>query len=119
VAASATTSRNGNPVDTAREVVQRALRLGRLELELWLLEGKRRAITGGIGAGAGLLAVLLLPLVVVFLLAAAAAALATSLQVWLAILIVAAALTALVLALAAVAALFIMRAVRSGGEGRG
>jgi uncharacterized membrane protein len=119
MATSASSSRHGNPIDAVREVVDRARRLLKLELELRLLEGKRRAITGGIGAGLGLAALLLLPLVVAFLLAAAAAALATTVSVWLAILIVGAGLLGVVLALALAAALLIRKAVVDRGDDRG
>ena len=75
-----------NPIEAVREIAERGIRLGKLELELKTAELKGKAARFGIGAGLGLVAVLLAPLLVIFLLATIAAALATVLKVWLAIL---------------------------------
>jgi hypothetical protein len=96
-----------SPVDTAREIVEHAVRVARLEIELKTVEVRGKALRIGVGAALGLLAVLLAPLLVVFLLAAAAAALATVLSVWLAILIVSLVLILLVGGAAGAAAVLI------------
>ena len=108
-----------NPIEAARELVERAARLARLQLELKTVELRGRAARLGIGAGLGLIAVVLAPLLVVFLLAAVAAALATVLQVWLAILVVSAVLLVLVGGLAGAAALLTRAAVKGGADGTG
>jgi uncharacterized membrane protein YqjE len=101
-----------NPLEAARLIVERAVRLAKLKLELKTVELKGKAIRLGLGAGLGLLAVLLAPLLVVFLLAALAAALATTMQVWLAILIVSAVLLVLVGGLAGAAAVLTSAAMK-------
>lgn len=112
-------SGRNNPVESARAAVEHAIRLVRLELELRLVDWRRRATAAGIGAGLGVAALLLVPLLVGFLLAAAAAALATTMSVWLAILIVALALGAIVAGLAGSAVVLIRRGLRDGGRGDG
>ena len=84
----AETAASRNPIKAAREVVERAVRLAKLELELRTVGLKGKAVRLGAGAGLGLLALLLAPLVVVFGLATLAAVLAMWMHVWLAILIV-------------------------------
>jgi uncharacterized membrane protein YqjE len=101
-----------NPLETARLIVERAVRLAKLELELKTIELKGKAIRLSLGAGLGLLAVLLAPLLVVFLLAALVAALATTMQVWLAILIVSGVLLLLVGGLAGAAAVLTSAAMK-------
>jgi uncharacterized membrane protein YqjE len=101
-----------NPLDAVRQIVERAVRLAKLELELKTVELKGKAIRLGLGAGLGLLAVLLAPLLVVFLLAALAAALATTMSVWLAILIVSGVLLVLVGGLAGAAAVLTSAALK-------
>ncbi len=110
-------SRSGrNPVAAARELVDRATRLARLEIELKTLELRRVGIGIGIGAGLALGAVMLLPLLIVFLLAAAAAALATVVSVWLAVLIVSAVLLGLVGMLALASVIVIRGALKRGAD---
>jgi hypothetical protein len=111
-----TTQSPRNPVDAAREIVDHATRLARLEFELKLLEFRGKAVRLGIGTGFGLAALLLLPLVVLFALAAVAAALATTMSVWLAILIVAGILLVLVAALAGVGAKLVRGALKGGKD---
>src|ERR1700722_12730704 len=102
----------GNPLETGRRIVERVVRLAKLELELKTIELKGKAIRLGLGAGLGLLSVLLAPLLVVFLLAALAAALATTMAVWLAILIVSGVLLVLVGGLAGAAAVLTSAAMK-------
>jgi hypothetical protein len=87
----------------AKELVDRARSIARLEVELALLEVKRKLgrIALGIGFGAGAAVVALFALG--FLAAGAAAAIALALPVWAALLIVGGALLAVTAALAALA----------------
>jgi uncharacterized membrane protein YqjE len=101
-----------SPLEAGRLIIERAVRLAKLELELKTVELKGKAIRLGLGAGLGLLALLLAPLLVVFLLAALAAALATTMKVWLAILIVSGVLLVLVGGLAGAAALLTSAALK-------
>jgi hypothetical protein len=82
------------------EVTERAKSLIRLEVELALIELRRKGATAGLGVGLLLTAALLGLYGIGFLFATAAAGLATALPVWLSILIVG----AVVLALAGLAA---------------
>jgi Putative Actinobacterial Holin-X, holin superfamily III len=94
----------------AKDVVEHASALARLEVQLALLEVKRKlgAVALGIGlaAGAGLLALFALG----FGLATLAAALATAMSTWLALLIV----TALLVILTATLGLVGMHAIKKG-----
>jgi membrane protein len=74
---------------SAREVAEHASALTRLELELAVLELKRKAAALGIGAGMTVGAVVLGVFAIAFLLAAAAAGLADVLPWWASLLIVA------------------------------
>ena len=112
-----TTQAARNPIKSVREIVDRAIRLAKLELELKTVGLKGKAARFGTGAGFGLLALLLMPLVVVFALATVAAALATMMHVWLAILIVTGILVVLIFALAGTAVLLIRSAVKGGDDG--
>ena len=112
-----TTQAARNPIKSVREIVDRAIRLAKLELELKTVGLKGKAARFGAGAGFGLLALLLMPLVVVFALATVAAALATMMHVWLAILIVTGILVVLIFALAGTAVLLIRSAVKGGDDG--
>jgi enhancing lycopene biosynthesis protein 2 len=107
-----TTRLRRNPVEAAREIADHAVRIARLELELRLVQLKRRANQAGIGAGLGLAALLLAPVFVGFLFAALAAGLATTISVWLAILIAGLALGLVVAGLAGAAYLFGNRAFK-------
>jgi hypothetical protein len=118
LSASAPPSTTGkNPIEATREVAAHTARLVQLELELRVLELRRKAAEVGIGAALGLIAVLLAPLIVVFLLAAAAAALATVMQVWLAILIISGVLLLIVAGLVGGAVLLTKGAMRKGATG--
>ena len=112
----AETAASRNPIKAAREVVERAVRVAKLELELRTVGLKGKAVRLGAGAGLGLLALLLAPLVVVFGLATLAAVLAMWMHVWLAILIVTGVLLLLILGLAGAAALLIRKALKGGGD---
>jgi hypothetical protein len=101
-----------NPLEAVRRIIERGVRLAKLELELKTVELKGKAIRLALGAGLGLLAVLLAPLLVVFLLAALVAALATTMSVWLAILIVSGVLLVLVGGLAGAAAMLTSAALK-------
>ena len=94
----------------AREVVDRARSVVRLEIELAALEVKRKlvriAVGTGLGAGAAVVGVFALG----FLAAAVAAAIATALPVWAALLIVGGAL----LAVTAGLVVFAARSLRAG-----
>jgi hypothetical protein len=94
----------------AREVVDRARSIARLEIELALLEVKRKlvriAVGVGLGAGAAVVALFALG----FLAAGGAAGLALVVPVWAALLIVGGALLAATLALALLA----LRSVKAG-----
>jgi hypothetical protein len=114
----AATETSRNPIKAAREVVDRAVRLAKLEFELKTVGLKSKVVRVGMGAGLGLLALLLAPLVVVFGLATLAALLATWMHVWLAILIVTGVLLLLILCLAGAAALLIRKALKGGGDAR-
>ena len=114
----AATEASKNPIKAAREVVDRAVRLAKLEFELKTVGLKSKVVRVGMGAGLGLLALLLAPLVVVFGLATLAALLATWMHVWLAILIVTGVLLLLILCLAGAAALLIRKALKGGGDAR-
>jgi hypothetical protein len=94
----------------AREVVDRARSIARLEIELALLEVKRKlvriAVGVGLGAGAAVVALFALG----FLAAGGAAGLALVVPVWAALLIVGGALLAATLALALLA----LRSLKAG-----
>lgn len=105
-----------NPIGATRGVAEHTAQLVRLELELRVLELRRKAVALGLASGLGLAALLLAPLLVVFLLAAAAAALSTVVHVWLAILIVSAALLLVIAGLAGAAALLAAKALKKTGE---
>ena len=77
------------------EVTERARSLIRLEVELALVELRRKGATAGLGVGLLLTAALLGLYGIGFLFATAAAGLATALPVWLSILIVGAVVLAL------------------------
>ncbi len=72
----------------AREVVERARSIVRLEIELALLEIKRKASRLALGIGLGLGAALFALFALGFLAAGAAAAIALALPMWAALLIV-------------------------------
>jgi putative superfamily III holin-X len=91
------------------EVTERAKSLIHLEVELALVELRRKGATAGLGVGLLLTAALLGLYGIGFLFATAAAGLATTLPVWLSILIVG----AVVLALAGLAAAFGISRLRS------
>jgi hypothetical protein len=91
------------------EVTERAKSLIHLEVELALVELRRKGATAGLGVGLLLTAALLGLYGIGFLFATAAAGLATALPVWLSILIVG----AVVLALAGLAAAFGISRLRS------
>ena len=81
--------------EAVHEVTARAKSLVRLEVELALVELRRKGATAGLGVALLLTAALLGLYGMGFLFATAAAGLATALPVWLSILIVGAALLAL------------------------
>jgi putative superfamily III holin-X len=74
--------------EAVHEVTERAKSLIRLEVELALVELRRKGATAGLGVGLLLTAALLGLYGIGFLFATAAAGLATALPVWLSILIV-------------------------------
>ena len=113
-----TTPPSRNPIKTAREIAERAVRLAKLEFELKTFGLKSKATRVGVGAGFGLLALLLMPLVIVFALAAVAAALATMMHVWLAILIVTGVLLVGILGMAGFGVMLIRSALKGGGDGK-
>jgi len=112
----AATEASRNPIKAAREVVERAIRLAKLEFELRTVGLKGKAVRLGMGAGLGLLALLLAPLVVVFGLATLAAVLAMWMHVWLAILVVTGVLLLLIIGLAGAAARLIRKALKGVGD---
>jgi hypothetical protein len=94
----------------AKEVAEHASTIARLELELALLEVKRKVVALGFGIGALVGAGLFVLFALGFALAAAAAALALAVSTWVALLIVAGALVLGSLILALIG----MKAVRKG-----
>jgi len=83
-------SENGHGLGTvARDVADHASALARLELELALLEVKRKVVALAAGIGFGATAALVGLFALAFGLAAAGAALALVLSTWLALLVVA------------------------------
>src|SRR6187551_2275332 len=74
--------------DAVHEVTERAKSLVRLEVELALVELRRKGATVGLAVGLVVAAALLAFYAVAFLFATAAAGLATALPVWLSTLIV-------------------------------
>lgn len=105
----ATTKRNGVGW-AAKEIVDRARSIAQLEIELALIEMKRKfvriAVGTGLGAGAAIVALFALG----FLAAGAAAALALAVPVWAALLIVG----GLLLTTTVLLAWFAMRSLRAG-----
>jgi O-antigen ligase len=87
----------------AKEVVDRARSIARLEIELALLEIKRKLLRIALGIGLGAGAAIMALFAVGFLAAGAAAAIALALPVWAALLIVAGGLLGTTLVLAALA----------------
>jgi len=87
----------------AKEFVGRARSIARLEVELALLEMKRKLIRIGLGIGFGVGAAVLALFAVAFLFAGAAAALALAVPVWASLLIVGGALLAVTVVLALLA----------------
>ena len=83
----------------AREVVERARSIVRLEVELALLEIKRKVVRIAVGIGLGAGAAVVALFAVGFLAAGGAAALALSLPVWASLLIVGGALLGTAIAL--------------------
>ncbi len=94
----------------AREVVDRARSVVRLEIELALLEIKGKLVRIAVGAGLGAAAAIVALFSLGFLAAGAAAAIALAVPVWSALLIVGGALLALTALLVALAA----RSLRAG-----
>lgn len=94
----------------AKEVVERARSIARLEIELALLEVKRKLIRIAVGTGLGAGATVVALFALGFFAAAGAAALATALPVWAALLIVGGVLLAVTAGLFALAA----RSLRAG-----
>ena len=82
--------------EAAKVVAEHASQIARLEIELAMLELKRKIVALGLGIGLGLGALLFALFALGFALAAAAAALATAIATWAALLIVAGALFGLV-----------------------
>jgi hypothetical protein len=111
--------RRTNPVEAIREAAAHGAQLVRLELELRLLELRRKAIELGVGAALALGALVIAPLLVASLLAAAGAALATTMRDWIAILIVSAVLLALVAGLAGGAIALTSAALKRGSSADG
>jgi hypothetical protein len=95
----------------AKEVAEHASTLARLELELAILEVKRKVVALGLGIGALAGAAVFVLLALGFGLAAAGAALALVLSTWLALLIVAGGLVLLALVLALVGLLAVRKGV--------
>jgi hypothetical protein len=83
------TERNGGVGAAAKHVAEHASSLARLELQLALLEVKKKAIAFGAGLGLLVGAALFGFFLLAFLLAAAAAALTLVLPVWAALLVTA------------------------------
>jgi Putative Actinobacterial Holin-X, holin superfamily III len=94
----------------AREVVDRARSIARLEIELALLEVKRKLVRIAVGVGLGAGAVVVALFALGFLAAGGAAGLALVVPVWAALLIVGGALLAATLALALLA----LRSLKAG-----
>jgi len=82
--------------EAAKVVAEHASQIARLEIELAMLELKRKIVALGLGIGFGVGALLFTLFAFGFALAAAAAALATAIATWAALLIVAGALFVLV-----------------------
>ena len=82
--------------EAAKVVAEHASQIARLEIELAMLELKRKLVALGLGIGFGVGALLFTLFAFGFALAAAAAALATAIATWAALLIVAGALFVLV-----------------------
>jgi len=82
--------------EAAKVVAEHASQIARLEVELAMLELKRKIVALGLGIGLGLGALLFSVFALGFALAAAAAALATAIATWAALLVVAGALFGLV-----------------------
>jgi Putative Actinobacterial Holin-X, holin superfamily III len=94
----------------AKEFVERARSIVRLEIELALLEIKTKLVRIGVGAGLVAAAAVVALFAFGFLLAAAAAGLALAVPLWAALLIVGGTLTCLTIALA----LFGTRSIKAG-----
>jgi hypothetical protein len=94
----------------AKEVVERARSIVRLEVELALLEIKRKLVRIAVGLGLGVGAAVVALFAVGFLIAGGAAALALAVPVWASLLIVGGAL----LGTAVVLALLALRSLRQG-----
>jgi len=82
--------------EAAKVVAEHASQIARLEIELAVLELKRKVIALGVGIGLGVAALLFSLFALGFGIAAAAAAIATAVPTWAALLIVAGALFGLV-----------------------
>jgi hypothetical protein len=83
---------NGGVSGAAKQVADHASSIAKLELELAVLELKKKVVALGVGIGLGIGAVLFGLLMLGFVFATIAAALATFLATWLALLIVTAGL---------------------------
>jgi hypothetical protein len=104
-------SPNGHGLgSTAKEVVDRAGAIARLEVELATLELKEKVAALGLGIGLGASAALLAFFAIAFLLGSVAAALALVLPVWAALLIMALSLAGIVAVLVLLARNTIRRA---------
>jgi hypothetical protein len=102
---------NGRRVGAAvKDVADHAAALARLEIELAIVELKRKAISLEIGIGLAIVAAATAVFAIGFLLATIAAALATFLPLWLSLLIVGGGLVAL----AGVLAAFALTAIKRG-----
>jgi hypothetical protein len=95
---------------TAKEVAERASAITRLEVELAILELKRKAVALGLGAAFAAAAAILGLIGLGFIFATIAAALATFLPTWLSLLIV----TLLLFALAGILVLLALSRFRRG-----
>lgn len=104
------TRTNGGLGGAAKQVAEHASSIAKLELELALLELKRKVVALGVGIGLGIGAAIFALFMVGFALATIAAALATFLSTWLALLIV----TAALLVLVGLCGLFALASIKKG-----
>jgi hypothetical protein len=103
-------TQNGGVGGAAKQVAEHASSIAKLEIELAVLELKKKVVALGLGIGLGVGAAIFGLFMLGFMFATVAAALATVLSTWLALLIV----TALLLAISGVLGVLALGAIKKG-----